>query len=327
MKIWLNNFFRKCFGEDFYNTFTSQLDYRRSLAKYYSSHTEEEYISPSIIYMADGKIIHGGLADRIRGMVTLYVFSKKKGIDYRIYFTSPFLLSDYLEPNLFDWQIDKRELSYNSSVSKAVIVKNNRIDNDIYLEKRLGKYVGKVQLHVYTNASSKNVDFKKEFAELFKPSGALNAALETNMRALREEYVSITFRFQQLLGDFKEGNYRKLDDSDKTKLIERCDQFVNEVRQNHSTMNKILITSDSVSYLKHATEKFNFVYTIPGVVLHIDYTNNGAGLAYMKSFVDLFMLSRAKKLYSFSTGPMYKDSGFAELAAAIGGNPYERIIR
>lgn len=327
MKNSLNEILRKCIGENLYILLTSKLSYYRFLSKYYTRNNEIKNVKPYVIYMADGRVIHGGLVDRLRAMVTLYVFSKKKGIDFKIHFSSPFSLSDYLEPNLYNWQINDNNISYNSCVSKAIVVKSNRIDEDKNLENRLGKDIGTVQLHVYTNAFSKSIDFKKEFAELFKPSDALNEAIAVNLSRLSNDYVSITFRFQQLLGDFKEGNYRILDDSDKTKLIGRCDHFVNEVRQKHSTINKILITSDSSSYLKHVKEKYDFVYIIPGEVLHVDYTDNDSDLAYMKSFVDLFMLSRAKKLYNFSTGAMYRDSGFAAFAATIGGKPYERVIR
>lgn len=38
--------------------------------------------------------------------------------------------------------------------------------------------------------------------------------------------MSITYRFQQLLGDFKEGDYEILSVNERDKIIERCLNFI-----------------------------------------------------------------------------------------------------
>ena len=45
----------------------------------------------------------------------------------------------------------------------------------------------------------------------------------------------------------------------------------------------------------------------------------------MKSFVDLFVLSKAEKIYLLQTGNMYH-SGFAQCASMVENIPYEEII-
>lgn len=137
--------------------------------------------------------------------------------------------------------------------------------------------------------------------------------------------MSITYRFQQLLGDFKEGNYEVLPVSKRDEIIERCLGFIKKIRQKHQDVDKILITSDSQTFLQRAKEKNEYVYTIPGNVYHIDYTNNKENFAYMKSFVDLFMLSEAKMVYNYVTGKMYP-SGFPSIAAKIGNKPFYRVV-
>lgn len=57
----------------------------------------------------------------------------------------------------------------------------------------------------------------------------------------------------------------------------------------------------------------------------MDYTNNKDNFAYMKSFVDLFMLSEAEFVYNYVTGQMYP-SGFPSIAAKIGNKPFCRVI-
>lgn len=87
--------------------------------------------------------------------------------------------------------------------------------------------------------------------------------------------------------------------NERDKLIERCLNFIKKIKQRHQDVSKILITSDSQTFLQRAKEKYEYVYTIPGEVYHIDYTNNKEKFAYMKSFVDLFMLSEAKFVYNY----------------------------
>lgn len=86
----------------------------------------------------------------------------------------------------------------------------------------------------------------------------------------------------------------------------------------------ILVTSDSVSFLDIAKKHLPYVYVIQGEVFHPDYSSKG-NLAYMKSFIDMFMIAHAVKAYNYSTGEMYSNSGFSKIAACIGGIKYENV--
>jgi hypothetical protein len=50
----------------------------------------------TLIFMADGKWMHGGLTDRLRGMTSAYKFAIEHNLDFKIYHTSPFLLQEIL---------------------------------------------------------------------------------------------------------------------------------------------------------------------------------------------------------------------------------------
>lgn len=165
------------------------------------------------------------------------------------------------------------------------------------------------------------------FFELFKLTQPLAVEINYNKAkiGIGGGYVSITYRFQQLLGDFKESNYEVLSESERNKIIERCLDFIKKIKQKHQYVEKILITSDSQTFLQKAKERYEYVYTIHGKVYHVDYTNNKDNFAYMKSFVDLFMLSEAEFVYNYVTGQMYP-SGFPSIAAKIGNKPFCRVI-
>ena len=57
----------------------------------------------------------------------------------------------------------------------------------------------------------------------------------------------------------------------------------------------------------------------------MDHTSDASNEVYMKSFVDLFVLSKAEKIYLLQTGDMYH-SGFAKQASMIENVPYEEVL-
>lgn len=325
MKIFFNNLFRRIFGEINYMDFTSRISYIKQLQQYYNDKNNEIRAGKKLYYMADGKIIHGGIGDRIFGMVALYTFCKHENINYKIYFESPFCLSDYLEPNDYDWVADKKEVCYNSNISRAVIVKNTRKDNYEYLKRKISPLSAYEQIHVYTNIQVVDENFSELFTELFKPSEPLANQIMFNKNNIPKNYISITFRFQQLLGDFQEGNYKVLAQKKKIRLVDKCLKAVERIKELNN-IETILVTSDSNSFLNTVKAKYDYIYTIPGVVNHVDYTSSKETFAYMKSFVDLYMVAGAERVYSYCTGPMYRDSGFAKLASLIGNREYIKIV-
>ena len=74
-----------------------------------------------IVCMVDGKRKQGGLADRLRGIVSTYYVCKKLGYDFRINFVHPFPLIDYLVPNTYDWRVSQDELCYNSHDAEPMV--------------------------------------------------------------------------------------------------------------------------------------------------------------------------------------------------------------
>ena len=53
---------------------------------------------------------------------------------------------------------------------------------------------------------------------------------------------------------------------------------------------KILVTSDSITFLKTIRKQKNYVSIIPGKVVHMNYTSEAEYKVYMESFIDLLML-------------------------------------
>ena len=297
-------------------------------AKYYSEDSKTiELKSTEIVFMVDGRFIHGGLTDRLRGITSLYHYCKERGIQYYLNYSYPFELAQFLEPNKYNWLINKSCITYNSNQAIPIVINDWQFDvrlHKSYLDKIISKNKGK-QIHIYSNTPYFKNSFKQDFKELFRPSSIVQHRVNETIQMIGEPYIAMVFRFQQLLGDFKETGYKTLPEKEQNLLIQHCINKVNELRNNRHCDKLVLVTSDSSTFLQTICQKLDFVRIIPGKVVHMDHTSDASNEVYMKSFVDLFVLSKAEKIYLLQTGNMYH-SGFAKYASMVEETSYEEII-
>ena len=297
------------------------------LYKHYCFRSKKQNIieSNSIVSMIDGKTIHGGLSDRFLGIVSVYRYCKIHKIDFRLHFNSPYNIEEFLVPNKVDWKISPDKISYNIREAKPRYISLVSLDRDKMINhfNKILTHTGNSQLHVYSNARAfKDKEFHKLFFELFKFSPLLEEALNTHINRIGKPYVSITFRFQQLLGDFREGNFPILkSEEEKNKLINRCIAIIERIHQTKKI--PILVTSDSTSFL-NKIENLSGVYIIPGKIVHVDYTQNESIQVHLKSFIDLFMVAKAEEIYLGKISPLYH-SHFPWTASLIGNKQYIEV--
>lgn len=105
-------------------------------------------------------------------------------------------------------------------------------------------------------------------------------------------------------------------------LIDKCMNHLKDV-YSENDCGKVLVTSDSVSFLKEAA-RLPFVYVIPGNVRHIDTVENADKDADIKLFLDYFVLSRSKKVYLVVEDRMYS-SRFSYRAALLNNVPFIKL--
>ena len=308
---------------------------RKKLLPFYQKEGKSSSLPNTIVYMCDGRMGVGGLCDRLHGIISLYIFCKERGLNFKVNFCEPFELQEYLEPNEYDWCIKSNKLTYNLIAAKPIIVlcsyrsNGGTLEDELasqlrYLDKVVKKNVGR-EVHVYTNmhyAHTANV-FSKYFQELFKPSKSLIEAVKIQKERVGKLYISVTLRFQNLLGDFQEGKFPTLDCESQNILIKKVKDKIIELHNTRHPDINILVTSDSRRFL-NVVEDIDYIFTIPGKIVHMTYTPVHDFATHLKSFVDLMMLADAQKLYLLVTGQMYR-SGFAESASFINCRPYEVI--
>lgn len=333
----MSQFIRKiiwhlCGGDNYcLDVYDSRQLVKQCLAHYYSKRNAKIKLVQDrklVVAMCDGRAYHGGLSDRLRGITSLYAWCKEQGVDFKIHFNYPFPLSRFLIPNHYNWICTEEELSYNSRESEPLcIYAHKRRIQDIEIQRRRFNHIIKAhikQFHVYSNTYLYDDIFKEMFHELFKPSELLQREIDHNRNQIGEKYIAVVYRFQQLLGDFREDGYKVLSEEQREILMGQCLKSLDSICYKMLMGGgKILVTSDSATFLECAKKK-DFIYVISGKVVHMEYTTDASETVYLKSFVDLFMLSYAEKVY-LVVGPDMYHSGFAQRGAMISGVPYEEI--
>ena len=283
-----------------------------------------------IIYMVQPETtFSGGLSDRLRGITSIYGECKRKNLPFKIVF-EPLHLQDYLVPNQYDWQIEAKNICWDLKkvYPCTLLTYNNNLENSAQInaqKKILQYYLNKSykQIHIYSNMAIADNDFSVLFNELFRPSERLQNQIDYHLNKLggEKKYISLTFRFRQLLGDFKEGGYI-LPESEREAYILKCIKGVVELHLRYPT-ERILVTSDSKMFLDRLCH-LEYVYVILGKVVHMGFTFDASQDTYIKSFIDYFMLSNAKKVFQMTDKLLFR-SGFPKRAAMLTNAPYEEI--
>lgn len=280
------------------------------------------------VLKVDGRVMHGGLVDRLKSAVLVYAICKANHIPFKIYFTSPFKLQDILFPNEYDWVINEEDLTCSMLDTKIITS---------YTGKLKLKFNNKTQIHVYNFGggyldhinSQYNTDytFASLFQELFQPSDKLSFLIDDVKKKIGGSYISVCYRFQSLLGDFYEGKYFEnkhlsFSNIEREKLIDLSIAALMNIKENHPNM-QLLVTSDSSTFTSLISKIPNII-TIPGKTVHMDYTLNEEKNTYLKSYLDLCMLSGGDKIYRVSGKGLY-ESGFPNVAALMSNTEIEFI--
>lgn len=294
-----------------------------------------ETARPLHVAMVDGESFHGGMCDRFKGIISLYAYCKYRAIPFRIRYTYPFKLEDYLSPAAYDWTLHEGEYTDNPLYSRILYMRGE------HLATRLLKLNARKQIHFYSNRDClpqinaacagqnrlQGYDWGELYRELFKPGPVLAERIRSIKAGLSSGYYAAVFRFQNLLGDFHEYHFKSIVDSGEAEeLIQKCLDALRHLQNAHPSQS-LLVTSDSVTFLNRASQ-LDGVHIIPGTLIHMDgqkrHIPKDTYEIYLKSFLDFYVLSEAQKIYRIGTPCMYP-SEFPIYAAKVHGIPFESI--
>jgi len=273
-----------------------------------------------IIVCFDGLFPHGGLVDRLKGIISFYQIAQILGYDFKIIFNNPFDLNLFLEPNSVDWQIDTSKMRWHPTKSKTVYLVNNFKVNPL----KLIKNSKAKQFYVYANIDYGKTIFpdlnteqlenkwRTDFNHLFKKSELLEAKLNA---ITTTPFISFHSRFTTLMGDFKDSTTKVLSVDEQDDLCNNLVTIINRVKAAHNK--NAFVFSDSINFIKFVKQKVQ-VSSIEGQPFHMDNFNNNNNIdGHLKTLIDFFMIAKSDTVYFLNVKPMY-NSSFSKYAAIVG---------
>ncbi len=298
------------------------------LYKYYAKKISfsEKPVRKTIVVCFDGKVPHGGLVDRLKGIISFYEMSKILDCEFKILFNHPFELTDFLEPNAVNWNIKEKDLKYSLFSSRILYLINNFNANPLKLIRDSKAKIFFVYanvdylslLHPHKNKEELEEIWRNNYKALFKTSVYLNNKLLFNTI---ESRVIFHTRFTTLMGDFTDTTKLVLNENEKKLLI---DKIVNRIDAEATLYadKVIYVVSDSEYFLQYI--KQNTVYkTLDGAPKHLE--NNNRNIDYhAKTFIDFYFIAQSDKVFLIQTDKMY-NSAFSKFAAILGNKPYKKI--
>ena len=267
------------------------------------------------VFEPNGK--HPGLADRIKAIISLYNMCKANGYRFKFYYETPFVLSDYLRPKT-DWVLHLDELEYYFGDTKIINETNWRPIQHLEPKK---------QYHCYCYAGNdipwefENTKYRwyDLFHELFEPSERLKSAY-TGLHIPDASYVSVHLRFVNALEQFENTFFDNYIESEqgRRKLIDRCKDGIRDIMCRHPE-EIVYVFSDSKLFLESLADMPVRVLDSTNIGHTGELADNGV---YMKTFLDLYAMSRSRAIYRIRAKELYNWSCFALLAARIGDIPF-----
>lgn len=256
---------------------------------------------------------HAGLADRLKSVISQYNVAKMNGYQFKLVWDTPFVLSDYLQPN-YDWYCTLNDLEYSVIDTKIISEVSWRDMSKLKPNKQYHcyRYSGNVLPRVFNNTGYKWCDL---FNELFTPSKKLLDAfnqLELECRS----YVAVHLRFVNALEEFENtyfNNHLKTSE-ERENLIKRCKNAILEI-VNENDSQDVYVFSDSKIFLSSLSDLP--VKTLDSKNLgHISENSNED--SQLKTFLDLWVMKNASKVYRIQGPELFLWSYYAVLAATIG---------
>jgi hypothetical protein len=260
--------------------------YERQLKKKYNECKPTTYLT-GLIFSIDENFQHGGLVDKMKGIVSAYYLSKIASINFYIFFSDPLNpLINIVNSSVINVITDRKHLSFSNKISSPIIWYNYSPISKKYILRRLKN---NIQIHFYCNINILPV-FKKDQSEIiFEWSKIYNDIFkkyltnQINPLYINNKYIGIHLRFIDLFGDFSDLKISHYSNEHKILCLNWCVDKLNDLFNKYKNFN-FLIVSDSKYFLDHCKR-------LPYVSMNKDkfiINSNNIGHIYINKDLDTF---------------------------------------
>ncbi len=300
----------------------------RELKKYYTrTETIDLFEKTELIVMLDGKIMHGGLVDRLKGMISVKSLADKLGYDFKIHIAPGYFNLDKFLHIDQKFYADDSQIYYNKKSVKPIFL------NDImYAKKQKLLHIfsnNKLsQYHIYCNQdylkllndyADKKVSAQawgKEFHQLFS-FDTYYTDFKQKIKG-NENSCGIHLRFTSSLGDFKDTTVHNLTETEKSDLINECTEHILKVIT-QKEFKHYYVFSDSVTFLNHIKNNLSDQQLATTTIMdegigHVD--QNDDELVLRRTLLDFYLLSTCSEIIQIK-GPHMYNSNFSRYASYI----------
>lgn len=269
----------------------------------------------TIVFIIDDSKRHPGLVDRLKALVCMYGIAKMNGLNYKIFHTYNFLLEDYLVPNKVNWKISK--VRYNPLTTK--MISYTGYENISGCLKKTWRrycvynYLGKNCLQ-QNNIKDWQTRWRILFDELFIPSALLLESINANLQYIDSKFIAVHYRFVNALEQFEEGHPSTIKtENERQDLIYKCLVALSQIKESNKDVKVVVFTDSNV--FREIAEENGYLVT-PGEISHTSFSKGND--SNLKTFTDLFVMSKAEKVYRIESEHIYKTM-YSYYAAIIGG--------
>ncbi len=309
---------------EFKKVFVHLIKEKILLFRYYGLRTSKNAKKKTVIAIFDGRRGGMGLTDRLKGIISLFAYSKATGRSFKCDFTYPFQLNTFFTSNTYDWEVSNGERSQSIFDTRVLILHGEPVTRLLSLKtkKQIHSYINRDYLDEINGCYNQTYKWGDLFNELFKLTPFLSDRLKYFLDEIGLPYIACQLRFMSLLGDFKEYDRIPLPKNEQKSLIKRCTEAILRLKE---TENKpVLVVSDSITFVTQMSD-YDGIKVFPERTVHIDCVDEENKELYSKPFIDFLLLSKAEKVYNIVAGDMYP-SDFPLYASKINDIPFERVI-
>jgi len=280
------------------------------------------------IYMADGSIVHGGLTDRNKGLLTSYYLAKKHNTPFSIFYISPVNYANFWHSN----KINITKLIINPFKFKVWLVSSidelkelNEVKSEVFLKKTNLLYVNENILAYLNN----NGNWEKPTQKLYNELDLLGENhVKTSFKKDYFDYVSkdfeiLHFRCLNYLNDFDDSKILPIAED---QIIIALDKLRNHLEEQHENLKNKVFISDSRRLLNYFKDKGYRVFSTK-TTKHMDNPGHSI-IEYMRGYQENHLITFAKSVNSYTfyfNRQQPFNSHFAYYPAIFGNVPFHKF--
>lgn len=286
---------------------------------------------PVLIICFDGFKAHGGLVDRLKGIMSFYETAMQAGIDFKIYHKVPYELTHFLIPHQYDWIATEEDMKWNPFSTKFLYAIQ---DFEMHPLKKVKRGFCKT-FFVYNNVDffnkllpdksdeERKAHWSLRFKQLFKMSPFLQEAI--NNLNMPEKTLAIHTRFISIVGDFVDNTpLGVLSNQERNQLFDDLVKAIEKSKENY-TDGQVFIFSDSITYLNFIKENTSY-QVLKGIPLHPDNWSHKYELEqHLKTFLDFFAIAKCTDIILIRRSFMHP-SAYPLYASYINNAIFKEII-